>query len=476
MVLLISILKIALLVLAGVSVLALTLVSMFRNNRLLFYCLMGAFLSHVTVAGGLYAAQKIMEMRAQQPEERLVVNFLKKPDPPKKIEPPKPVVLPKTLDLPLGSLTGKRSAKTMPKGTTLKNNASGGTPKGPGRPMVSSVSTLGDVYVDEKDAGLFSGQFQDVIDRRDISDLVAGGNGGGGGGTPDGTGSGDVPKGFPEGKVNGRVYFIRLKHGSGAWNAFNDGTQRLMSFLNNYFPCQSDTWPMTSAELREKYMAKGQYPSFLYLYCDDSFSLNGTDVTVLRDYLNHNGFLFLDSRPDSDIQARVASELRKVIPDAPLAAVSGNHRINSFLFRLTAPGVGENIIPGARNMGVTRGGRLIVFYTMGNFGHLYSTSGTDGGDYILAQYQMGANVMVYAIRRGDDSGLPKERGANAKVTNAALSQLGFLNNPGGGAKPPAGNSGNGEEPSVKVKRLTPEGGEPDPSEPPEPDDVNIIPQ
>ncbi len=469
---LVSILKVALVVLAFVSVLALILVSMFRNNRLLFYSLVAAFLSHITVAGGLFAAQKIMEYRAAQPEARLSVSF-KHVEPPKKIEPPKPVVLPPTLDLPMGSLTGKRSAKTMPHGTSL-NKAAGGMTKAPGRPMVSGISSMGDVYVDEKDAGILSGSFQDVIDRRDIADIANGS--GGGAGTPDGTGNGDVPKGFPDGKVNGRVYFIRLKHGSGAWNAYNDGTQHLMTFLNNYFPCQGDTWPMTSAELREKYMNKGQYPSFIYLYCDETFALTSTDVMVLRDYMAHNGFLFLDSRPDSDVQAHVVTELRKVIPDAPMAAISAGHRINSFLFRLSAPGVGENIIPGAKNYGITRGGRLVVFYTMGNFSHLYSASGPDGGDYILAQYQMGANVMVYGIRRGDDSGLPKERGASAKVTNAALEKLGFLNSAGGAPKPAGG-----PEESVKVKPVAPLNPDGTPAPPnssgtPEPDEIKVLDQ
>jgi len=441
LVMLVTLLKIMLATLAVVSILVISLVSVYRNNRLFFICLLGAFFSHLFVAGGLLTVQKILEAKPLQ-EARVTIMMPPKPKPEKiKIEPPKPVELPKTLDIPKGRMDGNPKAKTMPKG-----NPKPSTPRDPGRPMVSNVSDQGEVFVDEKDTGPLQDSLDDVINRRDVATLANGT--GGTEGDPNGQGTGDVPRGFPDGKVGGRVYFIRLKHGSGAWNAYNDGTTRLLSFLNNYFPCASDTWPMTSAELRDRYMNKGAYPTFIYMYCDETFALSQTDVTVLHDYMTKaNGFLFLDSRPDPAIMDHIAAELEKVISGSRLQPLSNSHPINSFLFKLNSPGVGENVVT-MKNYGVSKNGHLVVFYTMGNFAHLYSANAPDAFEYITAQYQMGANVMLYAIRKGDPSAVRQEKGVSAKITNNALQQLGFLDAGSPGTEKPGEKK---PDESVKVK-------------------------
>ena len=51
--------------------------------------------------------------------------------------------------------------------------------------------------------------------------------------------SGDVPAGFPDGKVNGRVYFIRMKQDSGSWNENDEGVKRLLNFLNQILPLRA---------------------------------------------------------------------------------------------------------------------------------------------------------------------------------------------------------------------------------------------
>lgn len=445
-----------LLILLVFAVLGLIFAALFKSNRLFFWALTAALGAHLFIAGALYGIGKLGKPGDQ--ERRVKLAFFR-PAPPVKVpEPPKPKLPDKLPDLPFGAATGKRNVKEPPKGRHDATKVGGATsgqssPANPGRPMVSSIADSGDVPVDIKDDGLFNSSFKDVIDASDIRNLGTG-SGGDGLGDPNGTGSGDMPLGFKDGKRGGRVYFVRLKHGSGAWSAHAEGTRRLMAFLNQYFPCETDSWPMTAAEMRDRYMNKGAQPTFLYIYCDETFSLSASEVQILRIYMERGGFLFMDSRPDPLIKDLVANEIAKVLPGSHLAPLPKNHPINSFLFALSSPGVGENLID-QKNYGIAKDGRLIIFYTMGNFSHLYASVGPNADDYYKAQYQMGANVMLYAIRKGNKADIMQRAGAKAEVTNQAVERLMSL-----GSAPSAPAQGEPGKPpeSIKIKNPTPEGG------------------
>jgi hypothetical protein len=436
-------------------------VRLFKTNRLFFWSITVALSGHLLAGGLLYGIGKL-----EKPEERdLHVKILAfKPAPPKKIpEPPKPKIPEILPDIPFGVTDGNRKVKEPPKGVrnATKAGAKGAGPSksDPGRPMVSSIGDTGDVPVDVKDEGLFSSDFQDVINASDIRNLGTGGGGDGDGlGDPDGKGDGDMPAGFKDGKRGGRVYFVRLKYGNAsAWGAHAEGTRRLMAFMNQYFPCETDSWPMTATEMRNRYMNKGAQPTFLYIYCDETFTLSIGEAEVLREYLKRGGFLFMDSRPEFAIRDLVSSELAKLLPGYRLGTLPGSHPINSFLFALSTPGVGENVID-RKNYGVAKDGRLVVFYTMGNFSHLYSEFASNSDDYIKAQYQMGANVMLYGIRKGNRADIVQRAGAKAEVTNQAIDRL--LSMGGGGTKPAGGAA---EQPrtreSLLIKNPPPANGE-----------------
>ncbi|MHB9024378.1 MAG: DUF4159 domain-containing protein [Armatimonadota bacterium] len=443
----------ALCILAGAVFL---LINLYAHNRLLFWCLFGAFVGHLCLGGIIWGAGALMK-RAPK-EVRIAVNFLPTPPQPKKLP------VPEKLALPAGRLDGDPKAKQMPKGKSL--NEKNRPRRDPGRPMVEEVDDGGDLPIDPEAKGPLTGSLQDVVDSKDVAKVLDGVGNGGQPGLPEGEGSGSVPMGFPQGKIGGRVYFIRLKHGSGAWGAFDDGTRRLLSFLNQYFPCESESRAMTSIEARDRYIAKGALPSFFYLYCDESFSLNSSDVIILRDFVDKGGFLFLDSRAEMETQERVKSEMSKVLPGSRLTAIAKSHPINSFLFRLSVPGVGENTLT-QKNYGITRGGRLVVFYTMGNFSHMFSSTGPGAFDYITAQYQMAANVMVYGITRGNATGITRRKGANAAITTQALEKLGLLDS--SSSQPTETKPGE----TVKVKPTTnPDGTTPE-APPDEPDEIKL---
>jgi len=335
--------------------------------------------------------------------------------------PPKPKIVPplppkKPIELPLGIIDGDRKATRMPKGTTLKNQHNTRIPN-PGRP-ICRITDDGSIMLNDKDKGLFTGDFNN-LNTGEISNITSTV------GTPDGDGTGPAPIGFKNGTLGGRVYFIRMKQEHGAWNENDEGVRRLLNFLNGFFPCERESRAMTCAEMREHFLHKNSPPSFLYIYADDNFSLSSTDVTVLHQYVGMGGFLFIDSRPDPEIQTVVSREIDKVLPGIPMRSLSRNNAINSFLFRTSDPVVGENTIT-MQNYGIMKNGRLSVFYTMGNFSHLYASHVPNELPYFAAQYQMGANVMLYAIRKGDNSDIATHAGANAKITTEALRHLRML--------------------------------------------------
>lgn len=502
---------------------------LFRSNRLLCLCLLATLGLH-GVGFGYLGFKRYLELLNPPPKEmRVKIAAVKReaptppPPTPKKADQPKPIQpaprllpaatpkpapqpLPKpNAALPKGRVDGNPKTKVMPKGTTLKTKTPG--KPGPKKPLLaqgptkpnaggsepskaSKILTNGQsdngiaVDPDAKDfegslngedamgAGDFgSGKGKGIgtgIGKGSGEGSEGGGEGGEGAGDPSGTGSGDIPRGFAEGKANGKVYFMRLKHGSGAWNAFSSGTNRLLDFMRTTsFRSENTGRAMTADELKNKYMRKKLPPTFLYLYCDDSFSLSSSEVSTLRDYMAGGGFLFLDSNADPDVRDRIARELNKVLPGTRLSAIANSHPINSFLYKLDAPGIGSNFIE-KKNYGISKGGRLIVFYTPGNFSSFYVTAAPSENGYAKAQYQMGANVLVYAMRKGDSSGITKLRGASAKVTTQQLIDLGFLDKPVKTVKP------GGPKPSVKVNKPPKPGASPTPAVPDEPDEIKVL--
>lgn len=461
---LITIVCCSVLALATLSLLAYLYVSLLRRNRLFAAAIVIALALHVVVGGACWLFRGTVA--TERPDTVVHIAPLAAPLPDKLPTPPK-LTLPKLPVLPQGHMDGDRHARTNPFGHHPQNHAPGDPNAGPamktGPSAPPPVKVLLRPSSTPEDAIPQDNSNPDVLNPSFLRTVIGPGGckgkPGDDGGYENGTGNGPFKAGIEIGKRDGRVYFVRLKHGGGAWNAHAEGTRRLLAFLNTYFPCESESWPMTAAELRDRYLDKGMQPCFLYLYCDDSFSLSATEVKVLRAYMAKGGFLFLDSRPDPAIKELVTGELAKILPGARLVAIPKNHPINSFLFRLTSPGVGLNVIE-RTNYGIMQDNRVVVFYTPGNFTQLYASFPPAGDEYVTAQYQMGANVMLYAIRRGDATNVPREHGANAEISNQTVNRL--LD--GGNVPSPAPSL---DAPRKPVK-ITPDGGGSG-----QPEDINL---
>ena len=210
------------------------------------------------------------------------------------------------------------------------------------------------------------------------------------------------------------ICLFRVKYDSGSWSKYRDGTNRLLRFLNGYYSCEEETREITLKQLNEYYLSKGEIPPVLYFYCGENFSLTDDEVDILKNYTEKGGFLFLDSAPVSEVKVKVGTELRKIFPDAGLPPITKSDPINSFVFMLKEPGIGINTLTGA-NYGIKQDDRYVVFYTMGNFALFYSTTSPDPKfQYAVAQYQMGVNVILYAVCKGNEENITKIAGAGQK--------------------------------------------------------------
>lgn len=465
--------------LIAVGLILTALVLIFANNRLLFWCLVGAACLHFGAAGA-YALK--LWLAPKEDTVRIKIAALPTPEP---LPTPKPEPTPKPTpeetrppELPKGRQDAKKDVKKMPKGQTMRPRKREVTRNVPPPKVIATrrdnptgqhafVPDVPDASYERKlDEFDPTAKYDPLQEVRDIAGRARAGSGtdSGDAGDPSGEGTGEIPYGWENGKANGRVYFVRLKFGTGDWNAHSDGTRKLMKFLDPILHTEAEGRAYSAQEIRDRFLSKKKPPSFIYIRCDDSFTLTNTEATVLRNYLAVGGFLFLDSRPDPLVREHIASELSKVLAE-PLQPIPNSDPINSCLFKLPVPAFGQNVIE-RKNYGCRRNGKLVVFYTPGNFTSFYEDFQPGQTEYVTATYQMGANVMIYGINRGNVSGITQRGGASAKITTQALEALHLIDPTGPGAAPTLKP---GE--SVKIKRTPRPGAKPGEDEP---DDIKMI--
>ena len=204
-----------------------------------------------------------------------------------------------------------------------------------------------------------------------------------------------------------KITIARLQYGSGdVWNAFHAGPQRLVSFAGEYLNCVGEMPAMTAAELHRRCQAKQELLTLVYIFFDQDLALSPDERSALREYLDNGGFLFLDSHPEESMRTIIQHELAAILPDSQLLTLSFAHPITKFLFSLQSTCTGENFAANRTNYGIAHQGRLVLFYTMGNFAHMFAYHSANEIQYITGQYQMAANVLAYAATRGDKTALP----------------------------------------------------------------------
>ncbi|MBI2892812.1 MAG: DUF4159 domain-containing protein [Deltaproteobacteria bacterium] len=133
------------------------------------------------------------------------------------------------------------------------------------------------------------------------------------------------------------------------------------------------------------------------------------DVTRLRRFLVHGGFLLIDDSSDSttDFDAAVRRELGRVLPGASLAPIPRDHVLFRTFYLLDRP-VGRRTTP-SDLAGIERDGRLVVVYSRldlagawarDNFGNWEHEVLPGGEEQRERAFRLGVNVAMYALCLG----------------------------------------------------------------------------
>lgn len=160
--------------------------------------------------------------------------------------------------------------------------------------------------------------------------------------------------------------FAQLKHG-GAWNVHPGGAAALLMKLREHTAIRVNL-KRVAVDAAEDDLSS--YP-FLYLTGLDDFSFSDEAVKALRRYLNFGGVLLINNGMGlSTFDRAVRRELMRILPEARLEPVAGNHHLYNSLLSIDkvkySPVVEKNK-PELRNepyiLGVTIDGDLRVLYS-----------------------------------------------------------------------------------------------------------------
>ncbi len=207
--------------------------------------------------------------------------------------------------------------------------------------------------------------------------------------------------GWPEGMEDGKIRFIRIKHGGPGWD---DGMDRVsnadMNFLTEFHKLTG--FPIATAPeahgmgLLKKY-EKGFAPPFMYITGDGRIPASQREMKILRDYLYDGGLLFADAgAPGFDRSFR--GFIGQVLPGQRLVKIAHDDPIFQFPYAFPngAPPLWHH--GGYDALGIKYKGRWIVFYHPGDVNDAWKT-GHSGMRADLAEGAMnlGVNILYYSF-------------------------------------------------------------------------------
>lgn len=141
-----------------------------------------------------------------------------------------------------------------------------------------------------------------------------------------------------------------------------------------------------------------RYP-LLYLSGHGRIKLSAEELVELRRYLEAGGFLYVDDNYglDASFRAMVA----ELYPEEELEPLSGNHPIYRAFYELPGlPKIHRHDGDPAQGFGVTRGGRLVLFYSWSSdIGDGLEDPDVHGNPPAVreAAARMAVNIMMYAL-------------------------------------------------------------------------------
>ncbi len=142
-----------------------------------------------------------------------------------------------------------------------------------------------------------------------------------------------------------------------------------------------------------------QYP-MLYLVGHGNILFTESEVEVLRDYLTHGGFLFVND--DYGLDASFRREMLRVFPEQPLQPIPNSHELYSCFYELPGlPKIHEHDSEPAQGFGLFHEGRMIVYYAYSSdIGDGLEDADVHPGDTPVVRElaaKMAVNIAVYVL-------------------------------------------------------------------------------
>ncbi len=213
---------------------------------------------------------------------------------------------------------------------------------------------------------------------------------------------GKGPGGWPQGLVDGKIRFIRLKYAGGDWDQ-DMGKGADYNLLLRFrevtgFKIADDTEHIEIPRLR--HFPEKRSPPFVFLTGKGGIDLSAEEVKTLRWYcIEEGGCLFIDNG-GGVFHTAVVRALRRVFPEKSLSRIAFDDPIFEAPYRFPngAPPLWHHA--GERALGIRDAGRWVVFYHPGDVNDAWK-SGHSGADAAVAEqaYRLGINVMYYTFNQ-----------------------------------------------------------------------------
>ena len=186
--------------------------------------------------------------------------------------------------------------------------------------------------------------------------------------------------------------------GGGDWYNDPSSLSNMIHYLKQHVPIS----------IKEQYkdVALGSanihtYP-FLFLTGHGTITANNAEITNLRTYLEHGGFLYVDD--DYGLNKHIREIMKRVFPDEELIELPFNHPIYSqvFPFKNGLPKIHEHDNKAPQGFGLFHKGKLVMFYTFeSNLGDGWADAEVHNNSPKKREeaLKMGVNILVYALTR-----------------------------------------------------------------------------
>ena len=199
---------------------------------------------------------------------------------------------------------------------------------------------------------------------------------------------------------NDSFTLARVKYrGGGDWYNDPSSLKNLIEFTRDRVPISIDAeYEDVAIGSRDLF----EYP-FAFLTGHGTISLNSTEASNLRDYLDNGGFLYIDD--DYGLDEHFRKIINQIYPNEELIEIPFEHEIyhQVYDFPNGLPKVHEHDGKAPRGFGLFRQGRMVLFYTYeSNLADGWANPEVHQNPESIRQeaLQMGVNILVYALTSG----------------------------------------------------------------------------